>query len=179
MATSGFAQKEKEKTEDQFLIQKDASGNFQYSEVFTYDSTKLSQAEAYKNAKRYILASLKTADNNTVNEDPDFSELVNNGNLLLKPQSGFGYAITSASVDFKLKLYFKPGRYKVTVDNVVYNAIVNTGSTIMPQTQSYAEIRNNKAGKKFKSNIDEAIVGFITGLNRAVKGKDSETNASW
>lgn len=178
-ATIGFAQKEKEKTEEEYLIQKDASGNFQYSEVFNYDSTKTSQADAYKAAKRYVLSTLKTADNNIVSDDAASTELVNNGNLMLKPQSGFGYAVTSASFDFKLKLYFKPGRYKVTVDNIVVHAIQQSGNTIMPVTQSYSDLRNNKPSRKFKGSIDDTLLSFISGLKGSIEGKGSENDSKW
>jgi hypothetical protein len=166
-------------TETAHLLEQKEDGSTKYEEVFTYDSVSISQETAYKRAKEFVVSTLKTADNNIISEDPTFTQLINNGNILLKSSSSFGFSVTNTSFDFKLKVSFKPGRYKIVIDNVIYHAVYNTSNRVMPVTEAYERLRDNKAANKVKDEIDQNLTSLVTSLNKAIKNKDAESKSNW
>jgi len=173
-STSLLAQEKSQKNE-YLLALNQSTGQFQYEHIYTFDSTTISKEQAYKNAKNYILSTLKTSDNNIVNDDKTFGEILNHGSLILKPIHGSGWTIDKAVLDFKVHIFFKGGRYKLVIDNIAYRA---ENMAPNPDMGTYKDLKNESVGKKFKRAVDESLKDFVNVLNAAVVN-NSTSNSNW
>lgn len=170
---SSFAQKDdkddKDDKEIPYLVKQDpATKAYLYEEVIQVDSNAITQEKAYGNAKQFIVSNLKTVDNNIIADDKDFTQIINTGNLLTKPDRA-----NATSIEFKLKVFFKHGRYKIMVDNIVFSGYTADGyGNKFPFVFPYSKLadRNTKWDRRQMKGINNALTPFIAGLKNAVIG---------
>lgn len=164
--------KEKEKKEEftEILVKDEATGEYYYEAVVPVE--QVSKEEMFKRAKSWVVSSLKTNDNN-INADAAELSIVNTASVVLDQMKGFGWAITSGNIDFKLNVLFKDGKYKVRFDNIVINAAYLTGQGTTLQTISYTQYAKtsgkNKASRKFKEMVNAKMEAVAKGLDNAIK----------
>ncbi len=176
----GFTAIAKEKEEFKEIVTKDeATGEYYYEAVVPVEG--IAKEEMFKRAKTWVLSNLKTSDNNINADEKDLS-IINTASVVLDQTKGWGWAITSGNIDFKLNVLFKDGRYKVRFDNIVINAMYVTGAGTSLQTISYtqyAKQRENKAARKFKQMVNEKMLAVAGGLEQAVRNGDSSSKKDW
>jgi len=163
------AKRDEKKDFKEILIKDEASGEYYYEAIVPVEN--VAKEEMFKRAKTWVLTSLKTSDNN-INADEKELSIINTASIILDQTKGWGWAITSGTIDFKLNVLFKEGKYKVRFDNIVINAMYVTASGTSLQTVSYtqyAKQKENKAGRKFKEMVNEKMLATAVGLENAIK----------
>ena len=164
----------------EILVADEATGEYYYEAVMPVEN--VDKEEMFKRAKTWVLSNLKTSDNN-INADEKDLTIINTASVVLDQMKGFGWAITSGNIDFKLNIAFKDGKYKVRFDNVVINAVYLTGNGSSLQTISYtqyAQKNKNKAARKFKEMVNGKMEAVATGIEKAIKeGNKSAAGKDW
>ncbi|RYE10306.1 MAG: DUF4468 domain-containing protein [Sphingobacteriales bacterium] len=162
-----------DKNNNYLLSLNEKTGKYAFDSVYIFDSTTITQEQAYNSLKNYVVSNLKTSDNNIMADDKNHSEILNTGNLLLKPIKGAGWSIPNALINFKVHVYVKAGRYKVIIDNVAY---VAENMAPEPNVGNYDQLRDNVVARKFKGAVNDALNDFVSGLQQSVgtPGADSE-----
>jgi hypothetical protein len=155
----------KDKEEDyKTVVAKTEDGNYQYEQVVTVEG--VNKEEMFKRAKSWIIANLKTEDNNIRFDEADMS-ISNTATVIMKAASGFNWAITHGLVNFKLNLMFKDGRYKFAFDNIAVQAAYADG---IVETLNYEQVqRNNKPAKHICKEVNEKLLQIATQLEKAIK----------
>jgi len=157
----------------EILVKDEQTGEYYYEAVVPVEN--VAKLDMFKRAKSWVLTSLKTSDNN-INADESELSIVNTASVVLDQTKGFGWAITSGNIDFKLNVQFKDGKYKVRFDNVVINAVYVTGGGTSLQTVSYnqyAKQKENKAVRKFKQMVNEKMLAVANSLDAAIRNGSS------
>lgn len=155
----------KDKEEDyKVVVVQGENGNYQYEQVVNVEG--VSKEEMFKRAKSWIIANMKTEDNNIRFDETDLS-ITNTATVVMKAASGFNWAITHGLVNFKLNLMFKEGRYKIIIDNIAVHAAYADG---IVETLGYDQLqRNNKPAKHIRKEVNEKLLSVATQLENAIK----------
>jgi len=146
------------------VVKNETSGNYSYEEVVTVEG--VAKEEMFRRAKSWIIANLKTDDNN-IQFDENNLNITNTATIVLKAAHGFNWALTHALVNFKLNIQFKDGRYKFVFDNIVVQAAYADG---IVETLNYDQVqRNNKPAKHLRQEVNEKLLAIATQLGDVVK----------
>ncbi|RQO31252.1 hypothetical protein DBR32_04590 [Taibaiella sp. KBW10] len=155
------------------VVKNEATGNVCYEQVTMVEG--VAKQEMFNRAKKWIIANLKTNDNN-IAFDETASSISNTATVVLKPASGFNWAITSGMINFKLNMQFKEGRYKFAFDNIVVQVAYADG---IVETLNYDQIqRNNKPAKHIKKEVNEKLLAIAMQLETAIK-QGNTGNDNW
>lgn len=172
IATPTLLAKEKDEEYKVVVIKSESSG-YVYENVVNVEG--VSKEEMFKRAKTWIIANLKTEDNN-INFDEAGMSITNTATLVLKAASGFNWAITHGVVNFKLNIMFKEGRYKFIFDNIVVQAAYADG---IVETLNYDQLqRNNKPAKHIRKEVNEKLLAVSSQLEAAIKS-GGKANDNW
>lgn len=164
MVTTSVVQAKDKEEEYKVVVAQGENGSYQYEQVVPVES--VSKEEMFKRAKSWIIANMKTDDNN-IQFDEAGMNITNTATLVMKPASGFNWAITHGLVNFKLHLMFKDGRYKFVFDNIAVQAAYADG---IVETMGYDQVqRNNKPAKHIRKEVNEKLLGVATQLEQAIK----------
>lgn len=144
----------------EILKKDDATGDFYYEEVVTADGLK--QDELFKRAKAWILANLKTGDNNITFDDKNYST-VNTGAMKVKTLKSMSLVIHDGYFDFKFHVWCKDGRYKLRLDNVMFYVVVSqTMQGTTSRTYSYTELKDKKLDQHLKKDANSKLSSLAT-----------------
>lgn len=155
----------KDKEEEyKVVVVQGENGSYQYEQVVNVEG--VSKEEMFKRAKNWIIANMKTEDNNIRFDEADLS-ITNTATVVIKAASGFNWAITHGLVNFKLNMMFKDGRYKFTFDNIAVQAAYADG---IVETLGYDQLqKNNKPAKHIRKEVNEKLMNIATQLEQAIK----------
>lgn len=154
------------------------NGRYQYESVVNIEN--VAKEEMYKRAKQWVIANLKTVDNNIQFDESEYT-IVNNPIVTIKAAGGLTWAITRGAANFKVNLQFRDGRYKILVDNV--SIYLEHGPGIPPNTFAYELLmkdRGSKAKTHVMKEVNEQINAIAVGIEQAVKGNPGNAaNDNW
>lgn len=156
------------------VVKNETTGAMAYEAVTNVEG--VSKEEMFKRAKQWIIANLKTNDNN-ISFDASNLSINNTATLVLKPAGGFNWAITSGLINFKLQVQFKDRRYRILMDNIVVQTAYADG---IVETMAYDQIqRNNKPAKHIKQEVNEKLLAVAQQLEAAIKNGNIKSNDNW
>ncbi len=159
------------------VFEKDASsGDNFYEEVVTMNG--VGQEELYKRAKNWVMANMKTEDNNISFEDKEF-KIVNSAGMKVDPKSFITYAINDGIMDFKFHVWVKEGKYKLRVDNITYHLLINNGDSKSTRSESYNDVKDNKFGRYLRSQADEKLYSLVYVFKKAMKNEATKEKNDW
>ncbi len=174
-AVNVFAQDDVE-----ILKKDDASGIYYYEEVVQAQGLK--QDELFKRAKAWVLAKLKTEDNNIKFDEKDFS-MVNTGAIKVDRKSFFTIAIQDGAFDFKLHIWCKDDRYKMRIDNIMFYLLMNMGPEVglTRKTDAYEDLKDNKQGVYLKKQANTKLAALVATLKQDMTKAPAEVkqNNDW
>ena len=156
MITPVVQAKDKEEEVKVVLVKEDNSDNYYYEEVVPVES--VTKEEMFKRAKDWVLSKLKTADNNIQFDEQNLS-IYNSSVILLENSTDV--------MNFKISIYFKDGKYKFRIDNVIVGTQVSTGLYTKPYGPNmFAKWYSKKVMKK----CNAALYSLTADLENAIKG---------
>lgn len=146
------------------------------------------QEELYNRAKLWMAGNLKSSDNQTLYDDESHQQIIASGNLLLDNK---GLQI-NRSLNFKLSVFFKDGRFKYVVDQMVLD-LTNTsldGTNKTRFVESVNDIyskyyKKNQKSKKEKSRykimdeLDEELGKLIDNLQQSLSQTAVPESSDW
>ncbi len=142
------------------------TGKYKY-EIVT-QTEGISQEEIYKRAKEWMLRTLKTSDNMVSFDDESKSSLISTGNIFLESQGGW-CAWNQITLNFKISIYCKEGRYKTIIESFIHNAIVNCGTTSSNSSTPLEDLRQSKQGKRSLEDADNKIQAMLKEIETTIK----------
>lgn len=171
------AQKTKKQSDEpevvyQFLLKDSITGKYKYEELIK--SEGITQINIFDRAKDWVVRTLKSADNMVNLDDANKESITATGNILLDDQLGFvGYR--EITLNFKLSVYCKEGRYKIIIDNFILNYIYDTGTLRAPRTVSLEDgfkkegaMTGKKQMEKVKAEADAKIKKMLEEIKSAI-----------
>lgn len=170
---TSFAQDESE-----YFKKDEVSGDYYHEEVV--EMAGLKKEEMFERAKKWVIANFKTADNNIKFDDKEFN-IVNSAAIKIDKKMFTGVNIKDGAYDFKFQVWFKDGKYKVRVDNLMFYIIVERSGGFAEkgdknETYSYADLKDNKWGNYLKKQASEKTASVLSVFNNAVKSESAPTN---
>lgn len=148
----------------------------------------VSQEELYNRAKLWMAGNLKSSDAQSLFDEENHEQIVTNGNLLLSNKA----MQINRSVNFKLSVFFKKGRFKYVIDQMIVDA-TNTsldGSNKTRFVESVNEVyekyhRKNQKKKKAKSRykimdeLDEEFGKLVGNLQSSLSQTTEPDSSDW
>lgn len=163
--------------EQSLTFKKDeVSGDSYYEEVVTAPNLKAD--ELFKRAKTWILANMKTDDNNITFDEKEMT-IVNAAAMKVDQKNFFTYAILDGIMDFKYHVWCKDGKYKLRVDNIGYHLLLGSGNDKTTKTESYNELKDNKYSRHLKSQAEEKLWGLVTVFKKAMESEAKQDKKDW
>ncbi len=158
------------------LVKDNETGAFYYEEVVSAEG--ITKEELLKRAKTWIIANMKTEDNNIIFNEADFSA-VNTGVIKVDRKNFFTSILETGAFDFKFHIWCKDDRYKIRIDNIMFYLLYASGSPVRTtrENYSYEELKDNKHGKYLKQHSNEKLSQFIASFKKAMGHSDEETKA--
>jgi hypothetical protein len=158
------------------FVQDKSTGEYYYEEVVT--ATGAGKEELYNRAKKWIVANMKTADNNIIFDDNGHT-IVNATGIVLDKKNFFTVIIQEGVMSFKFHVWCKDGRLKLRVDNIIYNVVLNHRSnTFSPHTWTYGDLNNNRVGNNLKEQGNEKAAALIAMFKESVIN-NSDVKDNW
>ncbi len=154
----------------------EVSGDNYYEEVVT--APNLKQDEIFKRAKAWILANMKTGDNNITFDEKDFS-IVNSAAMKVDQKNFFTYAILDGVMDFKFHVWIKEGKYKLRVDNITYHLLLGQGAERSSKTESYNGLKDNKYSRHLKGQAEEKLYSLVNVFKKAIETEAKQDKKDW
>ncbi len=158
IAPSAFAGKE----EDTVVVQ-DASGVWAYERVMSVPG--VSQAELFGRARKWVLANVETADQNTALDDKEYT-IVTTASIPLKPNNG--WSITAITLSFKMHIDVRDGRYKYRNDNII--AYITGIGTVRQQPYSELARQRDKIDRYIRREALAAILKTSEEVYKSLSG---------
>lgn len=135
--------------------------------------------EAYERAKIWMASTLKSSDNQIFSDDENNESLIGTGNLILSDRA----FIWQRVVNFKLAIYFKDGKYKYILSEMVYHWVYGNPrqNGMITLDTEYKHVYSKKKLKKneFHIEIDEAFEKLVRSLNEAINQKTPSKSDDW
>ncbi|MDN5211596.1 DUF4468 domain-containing protein [Fulvivirgaceae bacterium BMA12] len=143
-----------------FSQERISAGNLKLEEVVRVQS--LSQEQLFLKAKSWILETLKPSDN-LVYIDAENHRMVATINQLLEDRN--------TSVSYKVTLAFKDGRYKYTIDRLIYTYVQNWFNMGAVKVSIPLESMKFSERKKAKiyNQINRELRPFVTTMMQSIK----------
>lgn len=144
--------------------------------------------QLYDRAKLWVASNLKSSDTQAFYDEETHEQIVTNGNLLLDNKA----MQINRSVNFKLSLFFKEGRFKYTIDQIVMG-VTNTSLDRSNQSRiikSVNEIyekyhrKNKKRSKKKRrykemEELDAEFSNLVKNLSNSLEQKAAPESSDW
>ena len=162
----------------------ETSGAYYYEEVDTLNN--VSQPDMFKRAKLWVMANMKTGDNNIVFDEKEYS-IVNSAAVKVDPKRFSNHGIEDGSMDFKFRVWVRDGRYKFRIDNISYNLLMGNGYNVMTRawtyhnskTEVYSELEDDKLGRYLKEQTAEKLNNLILAFKNTMNNGVTEDQKSW
>jgi Domain of unknown function (DUF4468) with TBP-like fold len=154
------------------LVKEDNSDNYYYEGVVPVEG--VTKEEMFKRAKQWVLSTLKTGDNNI--QFDESTSIINSSTILVKGKKGMGYS-PDALINFKINIWFKEGKYKFRLDNVLVRT-TESGAPIVayaPKLRNYTKGYNNYLVGK----INSEFIGLTENLEKAIKTGNASSKDNW
>lgn len=160
----------------EILKKEEASNDYYYEEVVTADGLK--QDELFKRTKAWIIANLKTGDNNITFDDKNYST-VNTGAMKVKTLKSMSVVIHDGYFDFKFHVWCKDGRYKLRLDNIMFYVVVSqTMQGTTSRTYSYSELNDKKLDQHLKKDANAKLSSLVALFKQDIAKSPSEVKQS-
>ena len=122
----------------------------------------LSKDQLFQRAKLWTLSTLKPSDNLIFMDDEQCNSIVAAANLIFDGGR--------TSIDYKITIAFKDGRYKYTIDHLFYNYIVfpiNNGAVQIVVAMESLKFGKNRKAEIYKET-NEKLKLVIVGLEQSM-----------
>ena len=154
------------------------------NEKYTFEKVdsagNLTKQQIYAKARTWMISNLKTSDSNVELSDTSFSTLISTGNMSTEVINIAFCAVTNGTLNFKMKVQIREGRYKVVIDNMSFSdtRVCYSMSAGVPPTQRYEEFPLEKSKDAFPKKkhegfikeIDTKLLKLCTDLNQTIVG---------
>src|SRR5690606_33472544 len=128
----------------------------------TLEIPSITKTEAYDRARVWMVANLKSGDQQIFSDDENKGSLIGTGNLLLADKG----LIKEKIINYEIAIFFKDGRYKYTISKLVYSWVSNS----LDQQQRTPHVLNlNKDYKKIYSKKTVKKNKLFLEIDRAFK----------
>jgi hypothetical protein len=173
------------KAQEVLKFKKDeTSGSYYYEEVDTLNN--VSQADMFKKAKAWVMATMKTGDNNIIFDEKEYS-LVNSASIKVDPKRFSNHGIEDGRIDFKFRVWIRDGRYKFRIDNISYDLLMGNGFNVMTRawtyhsskSEVYGELEDDKWGRYLKEQTAEKLSNLILAFKNAMHSGATEEKSNW
>ena len=141
----------------------------------------INKSEIYERAKIWMASNMKSSDGHILEDDKDKENLIGTGNLLLKNK----LFVQDKIINYKMSIFFKDGKYKILIDNLIYHWVGVNGQVRTPYMLDlnieYEKVYSKKKLKKNKLHleIDEAFKKLINSLNNSTIEKAPAKSDDW
>ena len=151
------------KFESTILKTDSATGQFYYEKVVETNNT--SKEALYKAVKTWVVAHIKTVDNNIAFDDAGFGTIVTTPTISI---SDVGNVVKHQAANFKLTIFFKDNKFKISATDFTYYGIdmQNAEYTGPLEKVAIKRILPNPT-KKVAEHFDDAFSAFINQLSKA------------
>jgi hypothetical protein len=142
------------------------NGTYSYENVI--DVTGTGKAALYDNAKKWIIANLKTPKESLFFDEDNKTSITANTAIRLKDQFG----VTNQLVDFKLTINFKDDKVRIIASDFVYHGLY-PGNLFQ---KSFNDLRpfSKKVMRTIYEEFDTQFEAMTTGLINGIKNKQSD-----
>jgi len=154
------------------VVSKDASGKLVYEQVV--EAPGVSKKDLYKKVRAWVMENIKSWDNHVQLDDPENETLITTPTMSL-PDLKNNHA-TNQKINFKLKIAFKDGKYKITASSFTY-----FGESIQHQLFADVPLEDLKFKrilpdpvKKIQDQFDEAFTSFTESIKKAAVAAKSD-----
>ncbi len=159
------------------LKKDEVSGDSYYEEVVQLPG--ISQADLFKRSKTWIIANMKSVDNNIIFDDKEYS-IVNSSAVKVDKKKYTTYWIDDGLIEFKFHVWLKDGRYKFRIDNIVYHLVINRGAMgISPRTSGYNELEDNKGDRYLKEQASDKLLALIEVYKVGMQSDPKQDKKDW
>ncbi len=149
------------------VLEQDANGNWFYEKVVTIDS--VSKKDIYDKLKSWVIANVKTVDNNIMFDDANFDRIVTTPTISIEDNTW----TDNQTVNFKLTVSFKDGKMKIYAAGFTYRGHSGSGEVSGTfENYSNAKVEINVVNSKF----DEAFTSFVKALKTAARNKKKDSD---
>jgi|GEM_PF-3644145 len=145
---------------------------------------KVSKQELYERSRIWMATNVTSGNNQTTNERDTITQLIGSGSLIFESSGPKG----SKTLNFNIKIYFKDGRLKYLIQNLVlitYPGQINSNNSNMGPTYQdlnllYEKRFNKKQDKKnFQLLVDEKLTSLVESLKNAVSKTSKSESEGW
>ncbi len=164
--------------DESLVLKKDeVSGDSYYEEVVQLPG--LTQADLFKRSKTWVLANMKTVDNNISFDDKEYT-IVNSTAVKVDKKKYLTYWIDDGLIEFKFHVWLKEGRYKFRIDNIVYHLVINRGvKGISPRTTGYNELEDDKGDRYLKEQASDKLSALIDVFKKGMLSEPKQDKKDW
>lgn len=159
------------------------TGKVVYQGIIKVDT--IGKRELYTRAKDWVVRTLKSSDNNINLDDKDFNSLTATGNIML-PDIGNRMSVmfTERYFNLKISIYFKDGRVKYVLENIVHSCMKTMKFPIGPFTNGIEDLQslqgmNEKWRNETYGQVDAKIKGLIESLSVVLKKTKQGDSGKW
>lgn len=161
-----------QKGESDVIIQKDANGDFYYEQIVSIEGH--SKDMIFERSRNWVTTALKTGDNN-INADQNELTITNSSATKIDAKTFAWFVVENGNYEYKLRIWAKDNKYKVRIDNIMINLLLNKGKKEF-KTYSYGELDDGKLGKYVKAQINEKTNAILIMLKTAIVEGDKHQN---
>lgn len=170
---SAYAFDKKDKNSEGIIMVKDETSQTYVCDT-VIDAPNITKDVLFSRVKSWTVANIKSADNNNVYDDKEY-KIINTAAIKIEPKNGFGWTLTDGFFDFKLSIFFKDGRLKIHIDNVVFHAEFMSAN---PETYTYEQLKNDGLSKHLRSQSNSRLGAVIAAIAKAANS-DTKSNDNW
>lgn len=154
------------------VLTKGDDGTFRFEKIINIEGQN--KEALYKRLKEWVLANVKTADNNIIFDDTNFERIVTTPTLSIENVKRY---VINQKANFKLNLSFKDNKIKVTATSFSYfGTDCNRKVYSIPLETVYIKAIIPNPNKKIGENFDFAFSSMIQSLEKAA---NTVENSNW
>jgi len=184
-ALSQSKDKKKNKELVEVLVDKELDGNYKFDSVFHVNN--ISKQEMYSRARKWVIANIKTNDNNIEFNDSEFY-ISTTPTIVIPPINiPFVGEIPRGWANFKFILEFKDNKYRLTMHNITIY-VEYSRPILPPRTSSYNDFMATDGEKSIKNGgkgrfaldfytideINKQIETLSSSINKAITNIDND-----
>ena len=163
---SGFTSLAQEEKQPPVTLTKTEGSGFTYEKII--DLPGISKEDAYARVKQWILANVKTVDNNISFDDKDKNSITTSAALLLEQKTNM-FAVPF--VEFKISIGFKENKMRITATQFI---IGENGQELPFESEHFFIGWPKKYKESCYKSFDEKFPAMITAMTAAAMKKDDK-----
>jgi hypothetical protein len=151
------------------VLHMDESGAWTYEKIIDIPNT--AKDELYNRVRTWMLTNIKTADKNSLTDDPSHEMLTTTAVVAL---GDLWTLYTDVTISFKITVQFKDNKARFTAGAFTYYA-VGTSSNLGIKNTPLENYEDEKGiVKKINERIDERFPAFMTKAEASVNKKSND-----